>query len=215
MERYNPKPQEGLTKKQVENRINENLNYTDVSVPTKTIGRIVSDNFFTLFNFLNFGLALAIFLVGAYKNMLFIGTVIFNIIISTVQEIRAKKIVDKLGKDTLNIILDNPSSLYITDGMIVEKIKKHTDFKDIIKKIVNKYENYGDSFVYDSLIGNDFPLSFNSSDLFFAIHLANIRIVGKKDNDIWNLEVMISDTYDYKENNIKENYKDNHINIKG
>ena len=46
---------------------------------------------------LNFGLALAIILVGAYKNVLFIGTVIFNMIISMVQEIRAKKIVDKSG----------------------------------------------------------------------------------------------------------------------
>ena len=97
MVRYNPKPKEGLNTEQVEERLRDNLNYTDVSVPTKTIKRIISDNFFTLFNFLNFGLALAIFLVGAYKNMLFIGTVIFNIIISTVQEIRAKKIVDKLS----------------------------------------------------------------------------------------------------------------------
>lgn len=97
MNRFNPKPSDGLTSVQVEERLKENLNYTDVSVPTKTIGRIISDNFFTLFNFLNFGLAAAIFLVGQYKNMIFIGTVIFNIIISTVQEIRAKKIVDQLS----------------------------------------------------------------------------------------------------------------------
>ena len=97
MNRYNPNFKEGLTSKQVEERIKDDLNYKDVSVPTKTIKRIISDNFFTLFNFLNFGLAAAIAFVGAYKNMLFIGTVILNIIISTVQEIRAKKIVDKLS----------------------------------------------------------------------------------------------------------------------
>ncbi len=97
MERFNPNIEVGLTNEQVKKRFEEDLNYKDVSVPTKTIKRIIRDNLFTLFNFLNFGLALAIALVGAYKNMLFIGTVILNIIISTVQEIRAKKIVDKLS----------------------------------------------------------------------------------------------------------------------
>ena len=97
MERFDPSVEVGLTDNQVKKRILEDLNYKDVSVPTKTIKRIIRDNLFTLFNFLNFGLALAIALVGAYKNMLFIGTVILNIIISTVQEIRAKKIVDKLS----------------------------------------------------------------------------------------------------------------------
>ena len=104
MKRYNPSYEEGLTSLQVEERIKEDLNYKDVSVPTKTIKRIISDNFFTLFNFLNFGLAAAIAMVGAYKNMLFIGTVILNMIISTVQEIRAKKIVDKLSQKLLNIL---------------------------------------------------------------------------------------------------------------
>ena len=97
MARLNPRYEKGLTNKQVEEQMAKGLNYTDVSVPTKSIKRIVSDNFFTLFNFLNFGLAAAIIAVGAYKNCLFIGTVIFNIIISIVQEIRAKQIVDKLS----------------------------------------------------------------------------------------------------------------------
>ena len=96
MNRLNPSVEKGLTSEQALEQFNKGLNYTDVSVPTKTIKRIIRDNLLTLFNFLNFGLALAIFLVGAYKNMLFIGTVILNIIISIVQEIRAKKIVDKL-----------------------------------------------------------------------------------------------------------------------
>ena len=88
MKRLNPTAEKGLTSKEVEEQLSLGLNYTDVSVPTKTIKKIISDNFFTLFNFLNFGLAAAIILVGAYKNVLFIGTVILNIIISIVQEIR-------------------------------------------------------------------------------------------------------------------------------
>ena len=52
-----------------------NYNY---DVKTKSIGQIIAGNFFTLFNFLNFGLALAIFLVGSYKNLLFLATMLSN-----------------------------------------------------------------------------------------------------------------------------------------
>ena len=45
MKRFNPNPNEGLTKEQVNERLKEKLNYTDVSVPTKTIKRIMWDNF--------------------------------------------------------------------------------------------------------------------------------------------------------------------------
>ena len=39
-------------------------------------------NIFTLFNFLNLALAIAIILVGSYKNLLFMGVVICNIFIT-------------------------------------------------------------------------------------------------------------------------------------
>ena len=140
MERYNPSVKNGLSKKQVENRIKEKLNYTDVSVPTKSIRRIMSDNFFTLFNFLNFGLALAIALVGAYKNMLFIGTVIFNIIISTVQEIRAKKIVDKLS------LVSQSKVVVIRDGKRKELQREEVVLDDVIEL------SAGSQVVTDSIV---------------------------------------------------------------
>ncbi len=127
MERYNPSYKTGLNDEQVKKRIEESLNYTDVSVPTKTIKRIISDNFFTLFNFLNFGLALAIALVGAYKNMLFIGTVIFNIIISTVQEIRAKKIVDKLS------LISQSKVVVVRNGKKKEITREEMVLDDIVE----------------------------------------------------------------------------------
>ncbi len=127
MKRYNPNFELGLTDQQVEERIKEDLNYKDVSVPTKTIKRIISDNFFTLFNFLNFGLAAAIAFVGAYKNMLFIGTVILNIIISTVQEIRAKKIVDKLS------LISQSKVVVIRNGEKKEIVREEVVLDDIVE----------------------------------------------------------------------------------
>ena len=97
IERFNPDISKGLTDEQVEQRKKENLVNYDTSVPTKSIKRILFENFFTLFNFLNLFLAIAIFCVGSYKNMLFIFIVIINTAISTIQEIHSKKVVDKLS----------------------------------------------------------------------------------------------------------------------
>ena len=72
------------------------VNYKS-DVKTKSIGQIIRGNFITLFNILNLGLALAIFFVGSYKNLLFLGVVFCNTLISTFQEIRSKITIDKLS----------------------------------------------------------------------------------------------------------------------
>lgn len=95
--RYNPSFDSGLSKKQVQERINNNLINYDSSVPTKSIKQIIFENFFTLFNFLNLFLGIAIFLVGSYKNMTFLAIIVINTAISTFQEIHSKRIVDKLA----------------------------------------------------------------------------------------------------------------------
>lgn len=95
--RYNPDIKNGLNSQEVNDRIKNNLVNHDTSVPTKSIKQILYGNFFTLFNFLNLFLALAIFAVGSYKNMLFMFVVIINTAISTYQEIHSKKVIDKLS----------------------------------------------------------------------------------------------------------------------
>ncbi len=87
----------GLTQEQVKQRQEEGKVNYDTTVPTKSIKKIIQDNFFTLFNIINLILGIAIFLVGSYKNMLFLGIIIINTAISTIQEIHSKKVVDKLA----------------------------------------------------------------------------------------------------------------------
>lgn len=77
---------------------------------TKTKSRIVRENLFTLFNFLNFLIAALLFAVGAYSNMLFIAIIILNIVIGIAQELNAKKLVDELS------ILDRPTVTVRRDG---------------------------------------------------------------------------------------------------
>ncbi len=87
----------GLSSKEVNIRIKKGLINKNKVVPTKSILKIITDNIFTLFNILNFVLALLVFLVSSYKNLLFMGIVICNTLISMIQEIRSKRIVDKLS----------------------------------------------------------------------------------------------------------------------
>ena len=88
---------QGLSNEEVEIRINNNQVNYDTSIKTKSIPKIIFYNIFTLFNMLNLILALLIFLVGSYKNLLFLGVVICNTLISTFQEIRTKLIIDKFS----------------------------------------------------------------------------------------------------------------------
>lgn len=120
--RYIPDEKVGLTKKQVDERIKHGLNNYDDQPKTKTIKQIVASNFFTYFNFLNLSLGLAVFLAGLFsgnlfhgiKNCLFMGVIIVNSIISIVEEIISKRIIDQLS------ILSETKVRVIRDGKIEE-----------------------------------------------------------------------------------------------
>ena len=60
-------------------------------------GQIIKDNLFTLFNLVNTILAICIAIVGSWKNGLFFLVVIWNFLTGCIQEIRAKKTIDKLS----------------------------------------------------------------------------------------------------------------------
>lgn len=127
IKRYHPDIEMGLNDEQIKKRIEENLINYDTSVPTKSIKRIFFDNFFTLFNFLNLFLAFTIFCVGSYKNMLFLGIVIINTAISTIQEIHSKRVVDKLS------VLASSKVRVIRNGKKKEISIHHIVLDDIIE----------------------------------------------------------------------------------
>lgn len=97
VERFSPDCEKGLFQEQVNKRFEDGIYNYDSSVPSKSIKRIIADNILTLFNLLNVSLGIAVFLVGSYKNLIFLGVMICNIIIGIWQETRAKKNVDKLS----------------------------------------------------------------------------------------------------------------------
>ncbi len=62
----------------------------------KTIPQILKDNICTVFNLLNLLIAISLVAVGAWKNILFILVIIINTAIGIVQEIKAKRQIEKL-----------------------------------------------------------------------------------------------------------------------
>lgn len=101
---------EGLSSEDVRKRQEKNLVNYDTSVPTKSIKKILFDNFFTIFNFLNLFLGIIVFMAGSFKNMIFLSVVIINTAISTIQEIHSKKVVDRLS------VLASSKARVIRDG---------------------------------------------------------------------------------------------------
>lgn len=136
----------GLSNDEVNERIKQNLVNYDTSIPTKSIKRILCENFFTLFNFLNLFLALAVFLVGSYKNMLFIFIIIINTAISTIQEIHSKKLVDKLS------VLSTSKTTVIRNGK-----KVHISIDNLVLDDVVEF-NSGDQVPTDCIILKGEPL---------------------------------------------------------
>lgn len=64
---------------------------------SKSYKEIIKQHIFTLFNGINVVLAIFVFFTGSYRNMLFMITVILNMLIGLFQEIRSKHMLDKLS----------------------------------------------------------------------------------------------------------------------
>ena len=87
----------GLTNEQVQERIAEGKVNVNENPNTRTYKQIILENTLTFFNFLNIALLVLVLFVKSYKNSMFMGIILINTVIGIVQEIRAKKTIDKLA----------------------------------------------------------------------------------------------------------------------
>lgn len=87
----------GLTNEQVQERIAEGKVNVNEDPNTRTYKQIILENTLTFFNFLNIALLVLVLFVRSYKNSMFMGIILINTVIGIIQEIRAKKTIDKLA----------------------------------------------------------------------------------------------------------------------
>lgn len=87
----------GLTNEQVQERIAEGKVNVNENPNTRTYKQIILENTLTFFNSLNIALLVLVLFVRSYKNSMFMGIILINTVIGIIQEIRAKKTIDKLA----------------------------------------------------------------------------------------------------------------------
>lgn len=93
---------EGLSSQQVLERMHRQLDNKKVESSTKSVSEIVKENVFTYFNLVFFVLGVLLAMVGAWRDMLFLVIIVANTLIGIVQEVHAKKVLDKLN--LLNVV---------------------------------------------------------------------------------------------------------------
>ncbi len=96
-ERYDPNYKVGLDFVQVEERKKNLLVNKKKKVVTKTYFRIFTDNFFSFFNILIFGLAIIAGVAQKYNQLMFLGVILVNCAIGIYQDIHARHLVDRLS----------------------------------------------------------------------------------------------------------------------
>ena len=100
----------GLSKEEVEERFIEGfVNKTDISTE-KSAKEIVKSNVFTYFNFIFLVITILLCVVGSFRNLTFLPIIIGNTLIGIIQELRAKKVLDKMS------LLNAPHAIVIRDG---------------------------------------------------------------------------------------------------
>lgn len=128
-ERFVTDLEKGLGQEDVKKRIAEGKVNGDTNVKTKTVGQILRENIVTFFNFVFIVLAVLIFFfIDSHENILsvlgnfgFMLLIIFNALVGIIQELRAKRTIDKLS------LISAPKAIVLRDGQ-----EQEIAIKDIV-----------------------------------------------------------------------------------
>lgn len=112
----------GLNDKQVKEMIKENKVNVCESKYTKSTLDIFKDNLLTFFNLIVILVALSLLLVQAYIQMLFFTIILINISVGIIQELIAKRLVERLSllsASNVSVIRNNKKVTIKTEGLVV------------------------------------------------------------------------------------------------
>lgn len=130
----------GLTAAEVNARIEAGkINVADDS-SDRTTGKIIRDNLLTYFNLIFLVITVLLCIAGAFRDLTFLPIIIGNILIGIVQELRAKKTLDKMK------ILNAGHAVVIREG----KRQKVTAEELVIDDLI--WLSSGDAICADSVV---------------------------------------------------------------
>ena len=117
--------EKGLSAQEVGKRLESGQYNKADNFETKSFLQILKDNVCTLFNAMNLFLAIAVISVGSYKNIMFMMVVIINALIGTVQELRAKRTIERLsivGRQKIKVLRDGEIVEADTEELVLDDV---------------------------------------------------------------------------------------------
>lgn len=115
----------GLNEEQVRERKENGYANSAIAPTTKTVGQIIKSNICTYFNLIFILLALALAIVGSFSQMTFLIIVAANTLIGIIQEINAKRTLDKLN------LISEPYAVAVRNGKEVKLREEDLVLDDI------------------------------------------------------------------------------------
>lgn len=113
----------GLSSEEVRERTEAGQYNKPIKSPSKSVARIVFDNTFTYFNGVFAALAVVLITVRSYRDLTFLGVVIANTLIGIIQELRTKKILDRLTmihSQKAEVVRENKHTIIPIDELVID-----------------------------------------------------------------------------------------------
>ncbi|HEY0604800.1 MAG TPA: HAD-IC family P-type ATPase [Herpetosiphonaceae bacterium] len=145
-------PMQGLTEQEARTRRQRGEGNNTGAAPSRTYWDIARANLFTLFNNILFTIGVALIALGRTNDALTsVGLGLINALISTVQEIRAKRQLDQIA------LVNRPTTIVVREGR--EQVIAPTDLVqgDVVKV------SAGDQVVVDGVLLSDGVLEMDES----------------------------------------------------
>ena len=141
VERFDPDINDGLSEIQVNQRIDEKLTNRVPKKYSKSYFSIIKDNLFTFFNLLGVIVCIALILIQASMSRFFFVVIYTaNILIGIIQEIRAKRCIDRLS------LMSSKTISVLRSGNLVDILSQDLVLDDIY------FLSPGDQVPTDSII---------------------------------------------------------------
>lgn len=146
-----PDPHTGLTAADVAHRVGQGLVNAVPDAPSRTVAQIIRGNVVTPINIVVGVLAGLVLAAGSPKDALFGGVIVVNSLVGVVQELRAKRMLDRLS------VVSAPRVRVVRDGTIVV-LRPHELVLDDIVDLRS-----GDQIVADGVVVVDERLEVDES----------------------------------------------------
>jgi len=117
----------GLTSAEVSERVAAGQVNTTPEPPGRSFGQIVAANVFTVVNAIMLTLFVLVLVSGNPQDGLFVGVVLSNSVIGVVQEVRARRELERLE------VITDPSATVLRDGVAVDIASDEIVLEDVVE----------------------------------------------------------------------------------